>query len=103
MSMSEKKARGRRRALRRSRENDRLNRKVASLEQSAHEREFDRLIAEARTERAEAMKAANAAFEKALKALENERKKHVQEAEAAYIEKRDGIVSRLARDKAKAA
>lgn len=84
------------RALRRSQENTRLSRKAATVERSAHEQEFDRQISEARDERAAAMKAANAAFEKTMKSLEKDRKEAVQAAEAAYIEKRDAIIKKLA-------
>jgi hypothetical protein len=91
------------RAQRRSQENTRLSRKAATVERDAHEQEFDRLLAEARTERADAMKAANKVFEKKLKALEKDRREAVQAADQAYIEKRDAIVKRLAGEQAAAA
>ena len=95
--------RARERAQRRSENNARLQRKAASVERDAHEQEFDRLIAEARDERAEAMKAANAAHKKAVKKADADRVKAVQAAEAAYIERRDAIVKRLANEQAEAA
>lgn len=100
--MNGKQAR-RRRAVERSQANTRLSRKAATVERDAHEQEFDRLLAEARTERADAMKAANAVFEKKLKALGNDRKEAVQAADQAYIEKRDAIIKRLSREQVAAA
>jgi hypothetical protein len=94
-------ARRNRQAVRRTQENNRLARKAASVERSQHEREFDRAMHELRVERADAMKAANAEFEKALKKLETTCKEAVQAADQAYIEKRDAIVKRLAREQEK--
>lgn len=88
------------RARRRSENNARLARKAAAIEKTAAEQEFDRLMAELRDERSEAMKAAGAVYEKTVKAAIEDRKKAVQAADAAYVEKRDKIIKRLAPKKA---
>lgn len=91
------------RARRRSENNARLARKAATVEKSAAEQEFDRLMSDLRDERAAAMKTAGAAYEKAVKAADADRRKAVQAADEAYVEKRDKIIKRLAGDEAKAA
>lgn len=91
------------RARRRSENNARLARKAATVEKTAAEQEFDRLMAELRDERAEAMKTAGAAYKKAVKAAEFYRRKAVQAADEAYVEKCDKTIKRLAAEEAKAA
>jgi len=91
------------RARRRSENNSRLARKAATVEKTKAEQEFDRLMGEIRDERAAIHKDAGAVYAKAVKAAIADRKTAVQAADAAYVEKRDKIIKRLAAEETKAA
>lgn len=101
--MRGKLARQKRRAVARSQKNQRLERKAATVETTAAEQEFDRLMHEFRNERAEAIKDAQLAYENAVGAADRERRKAVQQADADYIDNRDKTIKRLATLKADAA
>jgi hypothetical protein len=101
--VSEKKARARRRALRRSQDGSRLQRKLRGVERSEREQELDVQTRMARIERDEQIVEAQKDARKKHEAVEADLKKAVRKAEAEYVERRNAIIRKLAPAEEKAA
>lgn len=101
--MNGRKARARRKAAQRSRDNTRWQRKDAGVDESERRKELRAALHAATVKREELLQSANDAFAKALKVIEETRRDTARAAWADYDKTRAKIIEKLAEEEQTAA